>query len=76
MNPAQQSAFESAAGVLAQDLILAIASVLAVLMLLWLVWVAFAHLKLWHERRITGFDLFWNLIRAAILTLLLGYLIR
>lgn len=76
MNPAQLTAFESAAGVTAAGLTLAIAGSLAVLMLLWLTWIALAHFKLWQESRVTGYDLLWNVARAAILTLLLGFLIR
>lgn len=76
MNATQLSAFESGAGVLAVDLTLVIASVVAVLMLLWLSWIALAHFKLWYGRRITGYDLLWNVIRAIVLTLLLGFFIR
>lgn len=76
MSPAQLTAFESASRVLAGDLVLVIAGVMAVLMLLWLSWIGLAHFKLWHTRRVEGFDLLWNVIRAIILTLLLGFLIR
>lgn len=76
MNASQLSAFESGAGVLVVDLTLLIAGTMAVLMLLWLSWIALAHFKLWYGRRILGYDLLWNVIRAIVLTLLLGFFIR
>ena len=76
MTAAQRAAFESAAGVSITGLTLSIASVLAVFLLLWLAWIALAQFKLWAHKRSDAYDFFWSLLRAAIVTLVLGFLIR
>jgi|GEM_PF-317867 len=72
----QESAFTASTQVSSANLVLAIASIVALFFLLWGVWVSLSQLKLWHEGQGTLFDLNWNILRALIIMLLLGFLIR
>ncbi|WP_420796570.1 TIGR03758 family integrating conjugative element protein, partial [Ectothiorhodospira haloalkaliphila] len=51
MNADQQSAFEAAAGVGVNTLVLTIASISAVLYLLWLAWTALTQYRAWNDGR-------------------------
>ncbi|MDH3469469.1 MAG: TIGR03758 family integrating conjugative element protein, partial [Gammaproteobacteria bacterium] len=73
MNQTQLNAFQGGAGVAAADLTLVIAGVTAMLLLLWVAWVGLAQLKLWQSNQATLYDLTWNIVRATIIALLLGY---
>ena len=76
MNADQQSAFEAAAGVGVDTLLLTLAGISAVLYLLWLAWTALTQYRAWFDGRSTFFDMTWLVIRATILVLLLGFFIR
>ena len=76
LNTNQEAAFFASTGIASANMVLAVASVVALFFLLWGVWIALSQLKLWHEGDGTFYDLTWNIVRASILMLLLGFLIR
>lgn len=76
MSQAAADGFAAGAGVNPADLRLFAASAVAVAMLLWTAWIAYGHYIAWRENRLELMDVTWGIVRAAILTLLLGYFIR
>jgi integrating conjugative element protein (TIGR03758 family) len=76
VSPEQRVAFAGGAGVAPEEVLLAIALIVAVLFLLWLVWVAFGQLRAWAEGRATLFDLLWTLTRACLMVLVVGFYVR
>jgi len=76
MTAAQTSVFDASTGVTSANLTLTIASIVALIFLIWGAWIGLSQLKLWRAGQATMYDLAWSIIRAAIIMLLLGYLIR
>lgn len=76
MSPSQSAAFQAGAGLPAGELLLGIALIAALLYLLWLVWVTQGYFRAWVEERATLFDLLWGITRAAVVVLLIGFIMR
>ena len=77
MTTAQVAAFsKSTGGVSPATLLTAIASILAVIYLLWLAWMAYSQLRSWQTGQGTLYDVILIILRAAVIALLAGYLIR
>lgn len=76
MNAQQQLAFEAGSGVTAETLLLAIAGITLSLSFLWVAWVTFGTFKAWQEGNASFFDLVWNVLRASIVLLILGFYVR
>ncbi len=76
MNDQQRLAFEAGSGVSPDALLLTIASITLSLAFLWVSWITFGTFKDWQEGRASFFDLTWNVLRASIVLLVLGFYIR
>lgn len=68
--------FGATAGVTANQLVTVIAGICAVLYLTWTGWVAYGQYKAWAEEDITLLDLFWTIMRAAIVVMVVGFYVR
>ena len=76
MNAPQLAAFQQSTGTTPAKLTLVIASVMAVVFLLWGCWMAYSQIKTWQNGQGTFYDMTFNLVRSAMIMLLLGFLIR
>lgn len=76
MNTRQRLAFEAGAGVAPDTVFLAVAGVTLTLAFLWVTWITFGTFKAWQEGSASFFDLVWNVLRASIVLLVLGFYIR
>ena len=76
MNTQQRLAFEAGSGVTPDALLLAIASITLSLAFLWVSWNTFGTFKDWQDGHASFFDLVWNVLRASIVLLVLGFYIR
>ena len=76
MNTRQRLAFEAGSGVTPETLLLAIAGITLTLTFLWVTWITFGTFKAWQEGSASFFDLVWNVLRASIVLLVLGFYIR
>ena len=76
MNTRQRLAFETGAGVTPDTLLLAIAGITLTLAFLWVTWITFGTFKAWQDGSVSFFDLVWNVLRASIVLLVLGFYIR
>ncbi len=76
MNAQQRLAFEAGSGVTPDALLLAIASITLSLAFLWVSWITFGTFKDWQDGKASFFDLTWNVLRACIVLLVLGFYIR
>jgi integrating conjugative element protein (TIGR03758 family) len=63
-------------GIASAELWMAIAMILMTLVLLWQAWVAWGHFQAWmdEDTDADGWDFFWAVVRAAIWSMLLGWL--
>lgn len=76
MTEQQRLAFEAASGASPDTLLLAIAGVTLTMALLWVTWITFGTFQAWQDGRASFFDLIWNVLRACIVLLVLGFYIR
>ena len=76
MNAQQRLAFEAGSGVTPETLLLAIAGITLSLAFLWVTWIAFGTFKSWQDGNASFFDLVWNVLRASIVLLVLGFYVR
>ena len=76
MTAEQRLAFEAGSGVTPDTLLLSIAGITLSLAFLWVTWVTFGTFKAWQDGNVSFFDLVWNVIRASIVLLALGFYIR
>ncbi|MYD44486.1 MAG: TIGR03758 family integrating conjugative element protein [Gammaproteobacteria bacterium] len=76
MTNQQRLAFEAGSGASSDTLLLAIASVTMGLAMLWTAWSTFGTFHEWQDGRATFFDLVWQVLRACIVLLVLGFYIR
>lgn len=76
MTAEQLSLFEHSAGVGTNALTLLIAGVGAVIFLTWGAWIASMQLQRWQLGQISFYDLLVLLVRAAVVMMLVGYLVR
>ncbi|MCY4142701.1 MAG: TIGR03758 family integrating conjugative element protein [Gammaproteobacteria bacterium] len=76
MSSAQEAAFRAGSGMPADMLLFAIAGTIAVLATIWVSWVAIGAFRAWRVGDIEMYDLLWQVVRAAIVLLILGYYVR
>jgi integrating conjugative element protein (TIGR03758 family) len=76
IDAASSAAFVQGSGVDAATLQMTVVSVAAVGVLLWLAWTALALWRDWRDGSLGLMELQWGLMRAAVLSLLLIFLIR
>ncbi len=76
MTSAQEAAFRAGSGLGADVLLFAIAGTIAVLATIWVSWVAIGAFRAWRVGDIEMYDLLWQVVRAAIVLLILGYYVR
>ncbi len=76
MNSIQEAAFRAGSGIAANELLFAIAGATAVLALLWVTWVAIGAFRAWRLGQIEIYDFLWQVVRAAIVLLILGFYVR
>jgi hypothetical protein len=72
----QLALFQQSAGVSGDSLTLGITSVGALVFLSFGAWLAYRQLQRWQTRQISFYELSILLVRAAVVMLLLGYLVR
>jgi integrating conjugative element protein (TIGR03758 family) len=73
MTPDQLAAFQAGAGVPADILLLAIASIVLLLSFVWVVWVTLGTFRAWQDGNASLFDLTWSAVRASIVLMVLGF---
>jgi integrating conjugative element protein (TIGR03758 family) len=73
MTPDQLAAFQAGAGVPADILLLAIASIVLLLSFVWVVWVTLGTFRAWQDGNASLFDLTWSAVRASIVLMALGF---
>lgn len=76
MTSLQETAFQAGSGLSVDALLFAIAASIAVIATLWVAWVAFGSFRSWRTGDIEIYDLLWQIVRAAIVLMILGYYIR
>lgn len=76
MTAAQNAAFTAGAGVTPGTLLVAIAGITLTLSLVWAMWLTYGAFGAWQSGRASLFDLSWQVIRACIVLLVLGFYLR
>lgn len=77
MTSTQELAFSNATlGLSADDFSRFILLVLYSAFYLWVAWLAYAQWKAWSRNKIDFYDLLTRIVRAVVLTLVLGFLLR
>jgi len=76
MNNIQKNAFKAAAGLGPDVLMLAIKSSLMVLLMIWATWVVMGTFKAWRIGEIELYDALWQVLRACISLLIVGFYIQ
>lgn len=77
MTTGQINAFKnSTSGIPPSSLLAVITAVLAVIFLLWLAWIAYSQFRLWQIGKGDFYDVIFSTASAAVVVLLVGYLIR
>lgn len=77
MTTGQINAFKnSTSGISPSNLLDVITASLAVIFLLWLAWVAYSQFRLWQTGKGDFYDVIFSTASAAVVVLLVGYLIR
>ena len=76
MNSVQKAAFEAASGLGSDVLLLAIKSSLIVLLMVWATWVLMGSFKAWRQGEIELYDALWQVLRACISLLIVGFYIQ
>ncbi len=76
MSSDQVKAFKaSTGGVDPSTMLTAIALTLAMIYLLWMAWIAYSQFRSWQAGQGTFYDLIFNILRAAIVALMMGFII-
>lgn len=76
MNVVQKQAFLAGSGVDPSAMLLAIKSSLIVLILIWTTWVAVGAFRAWRFGDLEIYDLLWQVMRASIILLVIGFYIQ
>lgn len=76
MNTVQKQAFLAGSGVESSAMLLAIKSALIVLILIWTTWVAVGAFRAWRFGDLEIYDLLWQVMRASIILLVIGFYIQ
>jgi len=76
MTAPQQTAFQAGSGVTSSTMLTAIASMVLVLAFVWVIWVSIGTFRAWQEGQVTVFDLTWNVLRASVVLMVLGFYLR
>ena len=76
MNAVQKQAFLAGSGVDSSAMLLAIKSSLIVLILIWTTWVAVGAFRAWRFGDLEIYDLLWQVMRASIILLVIGFYIQ
>lgn len=76
MNGIQKQAFLAGSGVDSAAMLLAIKSSLIVLILIWTTWVAVGAFRAWRFGDMEIYDLLWQVMRASIILLVIGFYIQ
>lgn len=76
MNHVQKSAFLAGAGVESSAMLIAIKSSLIVLILIWTTWVAVGAFRAWRFGDLEIYDFLWQVMRASIILLIVGFYIQ
>ena len=76
MTAAQNAAFAAGAGVEPNTLLVAVAGITLTLALIWAIWLTVGVFSAWQSGRASPFDLFWSVLRACIVLLVLGFHLR
>lgn len=76
MNGIQKQAFLAGSGVDSAAMLLAIKSSLIVLILIWTTWVAVGAFRAWRFGDMEIYDMLWQVMRASIILLVIGFYIQ
>lgn len=76
MNTVQKQAFLAGSGVESSAMLLAIKSSLIVLILIWTTWVAVGAFRAWRFGDLEIYDFLWQVMRASIILLVIGFYIQ
>lgn len=76
MTSRQELAFLAGSGATPDELLMAIVSATMVLVVLWVTWIALGSFKAWQSGSLDFFDLVWDVLRASIVLLVLGFYLR
>lgn len=76
MNSLQQSAFFAASGIQSDAMLLAIKSSLIVVLLLWSCWITLGTFRSWRLGDVELYDALWQVMRACIALLIVGFYIQ
>ncbi|MXW06534.1 MAG: TIGR03758 family integrating conjugative element protein [Gammaproteobacteria bacterium] len=76
MNDVQRQAFMAGSGVESAAMQLAIKSSLIVLICIWTTWVAIGAFRAWRFGDLEIYDLLWQVMRASIILLVVGFYIQ
>ena len=76
MTNQQRLAFEAASGASPDALLLGIAGVILTLTFIWVAWLAFGTFNAWQEGKASFLDLIWQVLRACIVLMVLGFYVR
>jgi integrating conjugative element protein (TIGR03758 family) len=76
MTAAQNAAFQAGSGFAPATLLSGIASVVLVLAFVWVIWVSLGTFRAWQNGQVVLFDVVWNVLRASIVLMVLGFYLR
>ncbi len=76
MTSAQHAAFQAGAGVSANALLTAIASIILVLGFVWVIWITLGTFRAWQNGQVALFDVVWGTLRASIVLMVFGFYLR
>ena len=76
MTAAETAAFTAGAGAPPDTVLLAIAGSTLTLALVWAMWLTMGIFAAWQTGRATLFDVLWAVLRACIVLLVLGVIVR
>ncbi|MYF38880.1 MAG: TIGR03758 family integrating conjugative element protein [Gammaproteobacteria bacterium] len=76
MNGIQKQAFLAGSGVDSAAMLLAIKSSLIVLILIWTTWVVVGAFRAWRFGDMEIYDMLWQVMRASIILLVIGFYIQ
>lgn len=76
MTAAETAAFTAGAGAPPDTVLLAIAGRTLTLALVWAMWLTMGIFAAWQSGRASLFDVLWAVLRACIVLLVLGFIVR
>lgn len=76
MTAAETAAFAAGAGASPNSVLLAIAGSTLTLALVWAMWLTMGVFAAWQTGRASLFELLWAVLRACIVLLVLGFIVR